>query len=204
MSENSATETLRLPWKPLDPEAFEASQAHIAVNGGRPPLAMKIIAERSSQLGHSLSETEYRELVQKDELPEEHQQCSWPGCHRPVSPFRTALVLKGEVMKNRDGNTVWRGAFLVLKLAEGGLQVRGFCAGHLSEARQSAEEAACERIHPMPFAESVARREGIIDAARRRQDAREAFEASLAGRSTALKGRFGSAPRNRGDLGARR
>jgi hypothetical protein len=195
----------RLPWKVLDADAFEASQAHIGANFGRAPMAMAILASRSKVLGHSLSETEYRELVQKDEIPEEHQMCSWPGCNHKVSPFRTALVLNGEIAKNRDGVTVWRGNFLVLKLAEGGLQVRGFCGDHLAKARQSAEDAVGERLHPMPFAEATARRQGIIDSFRRRQEAQETFEASLAGRSTALRGRFGSAPRNNvGNIGRRR
>ena len=190
----------RLPWQVLTPEAFEASQAHIQANFGRPPMAMAILAGRSKVLGHSLTEAEYRELVQVDELPEEHQDCKYPGCSHKVSPFRTALVLDGEIKTDRDGETTWRGNFLVVKLAEVGLTVMGFCNGDLQKARNSAQEACGEKLHPMPLSVAIARRQGIIDAAKRRQAATETFEARLAGpRSTAVKGQFGSAPRVAGD-----
>lgn len=194
----------RLPWKVLTPEAFEASQAHITANFGRPPMAMAILAARSAKLGNSLTESEYRELVQKDEILEEHEVCSYPGCDHKVSPFRTALVINGEVMKNRDGDTTWRGNFLLIKLADTGLTVMGFCNSHLVSARKSAEEACGEKLHPMPFAVAVTRRQGILDSFRRRQEAAETFESRLAGpRSTAVRGQFGSAPRVAGDYAGR-
>lgn len=195
----------KLPWRVLAPEAFEASQAHIYSNFGRAPMAMAILAARSGKLGHSLTESEYRELVQMDEIPEEHEMCSYPGCSHKVSSFRTALVIDGEVLKNRDGETTWRGNFLLVKLAEGGLTVLGFCNSHLVAARKSAEDACGEKLHPMPYAVAVARRQGILDAFRRRQEAAETFESRLAGsKSIATRGRYGSAPRNPGDMANRR
>lgn len=197
----------RLPWKVLDADAYEASQAHKGTNHGRCPMSMGILAARSKFLGHSLTEEEYREIVQMDELPDEHKKCSYPGCDHEVSPFRTALVLDGEIAKNREGVTTWRGNFLVIKTVADGLVVKGFCGDHLAKARQSAEDAAGERLHPMPFAMAVVRRQGIIDSARRRREAQEAFEASLAGpgKSVAVRGRFGSVPRHNVDnIGRRR
>lgn len=192
--------------QPLNSDAFEAWQVFCQLNGSRTPVPWTGLVAIAQEKG-TLSESELRKFIRKDELPAEQQSCSFPGCDRKVSPLRTALILPdGTVVRQRDSDEpVWRGAFLVLKLAEGGLQVRGFCPSHLGVARQAAEDASGERLHPMPLAEATARREGILASFRRHQEARETFEASLAGRSTAIRGRFGSAPRNSpANIGGRR
>lgn len=167
---NDVKNQIVLPFKPLTPEAFEASQVHVHANFGRPPLAMMIIVERANFLGHSLTEEEYRELVQMDEIPEQHQRCCYPGCPHQVSPFRTALVLDGEIKEDRKtGERIWRGGFLVVKGADGYLQVRGYCPNHLKAAREDAEAVTGFRPEPQSLEGAKARLEAIIESFREKR-----------------------------------
>lgn len=187
-----STETFeRLPWKVLTPEAYEASQAHIQSNYGRAPLAMAILAARSRVLGHSLTESEYREIVRVDkDVPDTHKKCAYPGCRHDVPVFRTALVLDGEISKNRDGDVIWRGNFLVMKPA-GKLAVEGFCHNHVFAARAKAEEISGKKQHPLPYEECCAKLQGILEAGLRHRENADAFESRYGGSSAQR-----SAPRN--------
>lgn len=191
----------KLPWKVLTPEAFEASQAHIQANHGRAPLAMAILAARSEFLMRSLFESDYREIVRIDkDIPDTHKKCAYPGCRHDVPVFRTALVLNGEIAKDRDtGDVVWRGNFLVMK-PNGKLAVEGFCYDHIFAARAKAEEISGKKQHPLPYAEACAKLQGILEAGLRRRENVDAFESRYGGSSAQR-----SAPRNSpSNIGRRR
>lgn len=188
----------RLPWKVLAPEAYEASQAHIQANHGRAPMAMAILAARSKFLGRSLSESDYREVVRLDkDIPETHQKCAYPGCRHEVPKFRTALVLNGEISKDRDGNVIWRGNFLVMK-PNGLLAVEGFCWDHIFAARAKAEEISGKRQHPLPYAEACAKLQGILEAGLRHRENVDAFESRYGG-SAAQRSTPRNSPNSIGD-----
>lgn len=190
----------QLPWKPLTVAAYEASQAHIGMNHGKSPMAMKIWFEYSRFLGRPVEESEYYDIVRIDkDVPETHLKCAYPGCKHDVPLFRTALVLNGEISKDRNtGETIWRGNFLVMKPA-GRLAVEGFCYDHIFAARAKAEELSGKRQHPMPYAEAVAKLQGILEAGQRHRNNVDAFESRYGG-SFAQR----SAPRNSGTLTSRR